>query len=253
VSWDPVQYAKFADHRLRPALDLLARVPGDAPARVVDLGCGSGQVTTRLAERWPAARITGVDSSREMLAAAPTGRGIEWREADLGQWRADGPVDVLYSNAALHWLGDHDALFPHLLGQLGDGGVLAVQMPRNFSAPSHATAHEMALSPRWRARLGPLVRPVPVADPGVYYDLLAPGATRVDIWETEYLQALTGARPVLEWIKGTWLRPFLAELTSEEGAEFEEEYARRVAPAYSPRADGVTLLPFRRLFIIAIR
>lgn len=254
VSWDPTQYAKFSDHRLRPALDLLARVPAVAPARVVDLGCGSGQVTARLAERWPGARITGVDSSPEMLAVArAAGAGIEWQEADLGGWRADPPVDVLYSNAALHWLGDHAALFRHLMAQVAGGGVLAVQMPRNFAAPSHALAHELALSARWRDRLGSLVRPAPVADPCVYYDLLAPAAASLDIWETEYLQPLTGARPVLEWIKGTWLRPFLAELDGAEAAEFQEEYARLVAPAYPPRPDGVTLLPFRRLFIVALR
>jgi trans-aconitate 2-methyltransferase len=254
MTWDPAQYAKFADHRLRPALDLLARIPTDAPASVVDLGCGTGNVTERLVERWPNARVIGVDTSAEMLAEArQRKRAIAWEQSDLGRWTASAPVDVLYSNAALHWLGDHAALFPRLLAQISPTGVLAVQMPRNFGAPSHAIARELASSSQWRAQLGDLVKPAPVAEPGFYYDLLSGRVARLEIWETEYIQPLPGDRPVLEWIKGTWLRPFLDRLSSDDGARFETQYAERAAAAYPRRGDGLTILPFRRLFIVAAR
>jgi trans-aconitate 2-methyltransferase len=254
VTWDPVQYAKFADHRLRPALDLLNRIPVESAEEVVDLGCGSGDVTARLAERWRGARVTGIDDSREMLAAARQRYpGLVWQQADLAGWSAVRPADVVYSNAALHWAGDHGRLFPHLLAQLRGGGALAVQMPNNFSAPTHAIAHQLAASERWRARLESLIRPAPVADPCFYYDLLVGRASRLDIWETEYLQPLSGEHPVLEWIKGSWLRPFLAALGDADARAFEDEYSHLAAQAYPRRPDGVTLLPFRRLFLVAIR
>lgn len=254
MSWDPAQYAKFTDHRIRPALDLLARVPLDAPSSVVDLGCGPGNVTVRLAERWPKSNITGVDGSSDMLRVAREKYPqLRWQQRDLATWSADQPVEVLYSNATLHWLGDHAALIPHLFAQVAGNGFMAIQMPRNFGAPSHRIAHELANSPRWRDRLQYLVRSTPVAEPGFYYDLLAPLTRHLEIWETEYIQALTGERPVLEWIKGTWLRPFLDVLDQSDQSSFESEYAMRVAEAYPRRADGVTIFPFRRLFLVAMR
>lgn len=252
MSWDPAQYAKFTDLRLRPALDLLGRIALDVPRTIVDLGCGSGNVTVRIAERWPEAAITGVDSSPEMLAVARERYPqLSWSQADLGVWAARGPVELIYSNAALHWLAGHERLFPSLLAQLAPGGVLAVQMPRNFAAPSHAICHELASTARWVGKLGSLVKPAPVAEPAVYYDLLRPHVRSLDLWETEYVQRLEGDRPVLEWIKGTWLRPFLDRLDAAESREFENDYAQRAARAYPRRFDGVTLLPFRRLFIVA--
>jgi trans-aconitate 2-methyltransferase len=254
MSWDPNQYAKFTDLRLRPALDLINRVPLDAPARIVDLGCGTGNVTARLAERWSGATVIGVDSSQEMLKVAREKyRAIAWQEADLSNWEAERPVELVYSNAALHWIGEHAQLFPRLIEQVLPGGVLAVQMPRNFAAPSHAICAELASSARWRSKLGQLVKPAPVAEPGVYYDLLRPRTSALEIWETEYVQPLEGERPVLEWIKGSWLRPFLGQLSADEALAFEDSYAERVAIAYPRRADGITLLPFRRLFIIGRR
>lgn len=254
MAWDPAQYAKFTDLRLRPALDLLARVPREAPTRVVDLGCGSGNVTKRIAERWPGAIVIGVDGSAEMLAVARKDYpALAWQHADLGDWEADSAIDVVYSNAALHWLGNHERLLPHLVAQVAPGGVLAVQMPRNFAAPSHAICAELALLPRWRERLEHLVKPAPVAAPEVYYDSLRSLVRTLDIWETEYIQRLEGERPVLEWIKGTWLRPFLDALPAAEAGAFEDAYASAAARAYPRRGDGVTLLPFRRLFIVAER
>ena len=252
MAWDPAQYLKFAGPRLRPALDLLQRIDRETPASVYDIGAGAGNVTRLIAARWPAARIVGVDSSAEMLAkAAAENPGIEWQEADLATWRPDRPAEIIYSNAALHWLDGHGGLFRGLFAALAPKGVLAVQIPRNFGARSHTLITETALDGPWRRVLEPLLRPAPVAEPEFYYDLLAPLAASLDIWETEYLQVLDGANPVKEWTKGTWLLPLLAALDEPERSRFEADYAARVAAAYPPRGDSKTLFPFRRLFLIA--
>jgi len=252
MAWDPAQYLKFAGPRLRPAIDLLQRVDAAQPRNIYDLGAGAGNVTPLIVERWPDAHVVGVDSSAEMLAkAAAESPQIEWRQADLGRWQPDAPADLIYSNAALHWLDNHKRLFPSLFSALAPGGVLAVQIPRNFGAPSHTSITETALNGPWRAQLEPLLRPSPVAEPGFYYDLLAPLAAKLDIWETEYLQVLDGPNPVKEWTKGTWLAPLLEVLAEPERSRFEAAYAERVAAFYPPRRDGKTLFPFRRLFIIA--
>ncbi|MGE0715278.1 MAG: methyltransferase domain-containing protein [Alphaproteobacteria bacterium] len=250
--WDPSQYLKFADHRLRPALDLLARVPLDRPGTIVDLGCGAGNVTRHLADRWPEARVIGVDSSPQMLSKA---RGIlpdaSWVEGDIATWTPPAPGDLIYSNAALHWLGDHGGLFPRLMGLLAPGGVLAVQMPRNYEAPSHTRLLDTAVSGPWRERLAPLVRPSPVAAPEAYHRALAGPGRTLDIWETVYMQVLEGENPVAEFTKGTALKPLLDALEEPQRSQFETEYRRRIAAAYQREADGTTLFPFRRLFIIA--
>jgi len=252
MAWDPAQYLKFAGPRLRPALDLLQAIQAEAPGTVYDLGAGAGNVTRLIQDRWPAAHITGVDSSAEMLAkAAAENPTIAWREADLATWRAERPADVIYSNAALQWLGDHEHLFPRIFAQLAPGGVLAVQMPRNFSAPSHLLIFETALDGPWRPRLEPLLNRSPVAPPDFFYDLLAPLAARLDIWESEYLQVLDGANPVKEYTKGSWLSPLLAALDEPLRGRFEAAYGERVLAAYPPRRDGRTLFPFRRLFLVA--
>ena len=252
MPWDPAQYLKFSDHRLRPAVDLLSRIDVANPAEVYDLGAGAGNVTRLLKERWPTARVTGVDESQEMLAKAAAGAPeIVWQRADLATWRPLRPADVIYSNAALHWLGDHDRAFPALFSALAPGGVLAVQMPRNFSAPSHTAISEAVRSGAWRTKLEPLLRPAPVGEPAFYFDLLAPRAATLDIWETEYLQVLEGDHPVKEWTKGTWLRPLLDALHEPERSRFEGCYAELVGHAYPRRPDGRTLFPFRRLFIVA--
>ncbi len=252
MAWDPAQYLKFAGPRLRPAVDLLQRIAAETPAAVYDLGAGAGNVTRLIAARWPDARVVGVDGSAEMLAkAAAENPGIEWQQADLATWRPERPAAIIYSNAALHWLDDHDRLLPGLFAALAPNGILAVQMPRNFGARSHTLITETALSGPWRQTLEPLLRPSPVAEPEFYYDLLAPRAAALDIWETEYLQVLDGVNPVKEWTKGTWLLPLLAALEEPDRSRFEAAYAERVAAAYPPRRDGKTLFPFRRMFIIA--
>lgn len=254
MKWDPGQYLAFADLRLRPALDLLARIPAEAPKFVVDLGCGPGNLTPYLKARWPRARVAGVDASAEMLAKARSAvPDAEFAQADIGAWTPDAPPDVIFSNAALHWLDRHEELFPRLFGLLAPGGVLAVQMPRNHGAPSHTEIIATVEAGPWRARLEPLLRPSPTHPPAVYYDLLAPLAARLDIWETEYLQVLEGKDPVKEFTKGSALKPFLDALEGAERAAFEEAYAARLRAAYPPQPDGRTLFPFRRLFLVAAR
>src|SRR5262249_17749696 len=252
--WDPSKYLEFAGPRLQPALDLLSRVPLAAPASVYDLGCGAGNVTRFLAERWPTAFVTGVDGSPAMLAkaraAAPS---VPWEEADLQTWRPSRPANLLFSNAALHWLDGHAHLFPRLVADLSPGGVLAVQMPRNHGAPSHTEMVAAAEAGPWRERLRPTLRARPVAEPSLYYDVLAPHATRLDIWETEYLHVLEGTNPVVEGARGSALNPPLDARGGPERAGFVADYAPRVARAYPPRPDGRTLFPFRRLFILAVR
>lgn len=254
TAWDPRQYLRFSGHRLRPAVDLLNRIDLAEPKRIVDLGCGAGNVTVLLRDRWPSAALTGVDGSADMLAQARAAAAdVKWIEADMARWTPAAPPDLIYSNAALHWLGDHEALFPRLVDMLAPGGVLAVQMPRNFGAPSHTAMADAARSGPWRDRLEPLLRPPPVSEPDVYYGLLAPLAATIDIWETDYLQVLEGDDPVAEWTKGTWLRPLLDALEEPDRSGFELVYRERVRAAYPRRADGRTLFPFRRLFVIAQR
>jgi trans-aconitate 2-methyltransferase len=253
MAWSPEQYLKFADHRLRPAVDLLNRIGAEAPAVVYDLGCGAGNVTRLLRARWPAARIVGVDSSREMLdRAARAVPDVEWVLADLATWRPDVAPDVVYSNAALHWLDGHDRLFPALLGALAPHGTLAVQMPRNHGAPSHTGMVAAARASPARARLEAVLRESPVRPPEFYWGLLA-GAAAVDVWETEYLHALQGDAPVVQWTMGTALKPLLDALEEPARGAFLADYTRRMAEAYPRRADGTTLFPFRRLFAVATR
>jgi trans-aconitate 2-methyltransferase len=251
MAWNPQQYLKFAQPRLRPALDLVARIGATRPKVIYDLGCGAGNITRLLAERWPQARIVGVDDSAAMLAqAAQSSSTIEWVLENLATWQPEAPADVIFSNAALHWLPQHRALFPTLAAMLASGGTLAVQMPRNFLAPSHTAIHDTVRAGPWCSRLEALLVPPPVAEPQLYYSVLQEHAAALDIWETEYLHVLTGKDAVKEWTKGTWLKQFLDRLEEPERSAFEADYAQRVAAAYPPLANGETLFPFRRLFIL---
>ena len=252
MAWDPTLYLKFGDERLRPGFELLARI-GDLPAGpLYELGCGTGVHARAIAARWPERVLTAIDHSPEMLTkAAAEASSIRWVEADIAQWTAPAPGALIFSNATLQWLGEHERLFPHLLRQLVGGGVLAVQMPRNHDQPSHQAMLAAAEAGPWRTRLRPLLRPSPVAPPAVYYDLLRPLAARLDIWETTYLHELAGENPVAEWTKGTALKPLLDALEGDQRRDFEAAYRARVAEAYPPAASGRTLFPFRRLFLIA--
>lgn len=248
MKWDPVQYLAFDDERQRPALDLLTRVMAETPGTVHDLGCGPGTVTRLLAKRWPGASVSGVDSSADMLSRAPEG-GVRWVQADIATWQPDAPADVIYSNAALHWLDDHAALFPRLLAALAPGGTLAVQMPRNHGAPSHTCMVDAAAAGPWKNAVTAVLRPSPVAEPDYYYGVLAPHCATLDIWETDYVHVMDGDNPVVEWTKGTALRPLL-EAAGEHADTFLAAYRARIADAYPKQADGKTLFPFKRLFLV---
>ncbi len=246
MQWDPSQYARFADHRSRPFFDLVARVGADAPRQVVDLGCGSGELTATLAERWPSAHVRGIDASAEMIAAAPAG---DFSVGSAQDFDATG-VDVLVSNAMLQWVPDHEPIVARWCRQLDPGGWLALQVPDNFEAPSHALMRTLAESPAWSARLGTVLRDARnrVA-PEAYLALLLDGGFDADVWQTDYLHLLTGEDPVLEWVRGTGLRPVLAALSAADGAAFEETYAAMLREAYPRTAHG-TVLPFRRTFVV---
>ena len=258
--WDPGQYHKFTDHRLRPALELLDRVPIIGASLVYDLGCGPGNVTRVIAERFAGARVAGIETSSEMLAKAaePPSR-IEWIEADIAGWEPERAPELVYSNAALHWIDDHATLFPKLFGFVAPGGCLAVQMPLSFPMPSHVLMRETLAnggvngSQLGDESLATAVARKWVLDAGDYYDLLAPEAASVDLWETEYIQRLDGDDPVLEWVKATGLRPILNGLDGAERTRFVEVYRERLRRKYPRRAGGHTLYPFRRLFMVATR
>lgn len=258
--WDPQQYLKFADHRARPALELLERVPLENPSLIYDLGCGDGQMARLMAERWPDATVYGVDNSPQMLdKAGATPSRVTWLEADIQHCSPAEPPDLIYSNATLQWLDAHETLFPRLLESLAPGGCLAVQMPLSWGMPSHRLMREtLADGGPGGGALGSddLRRSVArkwVLDAEEYYDLLVGLAAGLDIWETEYLQVLEGDDPVLEWVKGTGLRPILNGLDGDERETFLAEYAQRLREAYPMRANGRTLYPFRRLFLVATR
>ncbi len=252
--WHAPTYLTFAAERQRPAEDLLARLTLADPAVVYDLGCGTGNITALLAKRWPGARITGIDSSVEMLTVARSSSSpITWTQANLAEWQPGEAADLLFSNAALHWLDDHERLFPRLLGFLNDRGVLAVQMPRNPDAATIRSLIESVEAGPWQQRLRAVLRSEPVHGPEIYMAMLLPRVSALDVWETVYWQVLTGDNPVLAWTRGTLLRPLLAALNDDEQDAFLADYGARLSRAYPQRADGLTLFPFRRLFIVATR
>ncbi len=257
AAWDPVRYLRFAGERARPFADLVARIDAGSPRSVVDLGCGAGALTASLAQRWPAARVTGVDSSETMLAAAAAhavpGK-VEFTAGDVATWEPDGPVDVVVSNATLHWVPAHDRVMARWAGWLSPGGTVAVQVPGNFRAPTHALLTTLCRSSRWSAQLaeaGP--DPDTVLEPGGYYDVLTTAGLDADVWETTYLHVLDGDDPVLNWVRSTQLRPVLARLDGDDAAEFTAAYAGALREAYPRRPDGTTLLPFRRIFAVGSR
>ena len=258
VCWDPQQYLQYEHERERPWAELLARVVHPGPSEVVDLGCGPGITTTRLLARWPDAHILGIDSSAEMISharpLAVPGR-LDFRQADLREWRPDGPVDVLLSNATLHWVPGHQSLLPQFVACLAPGGCFAFQVPANFAEPSHTLLYELARSDRWAARLGAVVLPSS-SPPAAYLSTLIATGARADVWETTYFHVLDGPDAVLEWVRGTALRPFVTALEAvdageQEAAEFEHAYAAALRAAYPRDAEGRTVFPFRRIFGVA--
>jgi trans-aconitate 2-methyltransferase len=253
-SWDATLYLQFADERTRPAADLVGRIALQEPRRIIDLGCGPGNSTELLFRRWPAAEIAGLDSSPAMIEAA-RGRHPErrWILADAATWQADEPLDLIFSNAALQWLPDHQRLLPALVGQLTAQGALAVQIPAHTASPLHQAIDQIARQPRWAERLRHARGALTIETPDFYYRALQPHVARVDLWTSEYYHVFESQHMIVEWIRGTGLRPFLDALQPEEQAAFEQELRRAVELAYPLQPDGRVLFPFRRLFLIGYR
>jgi trans-aconitate 2-methyltransferase len=252
--WDAAQYLRYADERSRPFGDLLARVTAENPRFVADLGCGPGNLTRTLPERWPAAQILGVDHSPEMLGQAHPlaipGR-LHFVQADIACWRPDQPVDLLVSNAALQWVPDHDVLIARLVELLSPGGTLAVQMPYHFQNPAHLVIEETKAAPRWRGSLQGVGLNQQSVRPLLWYvEYLHDLGLTVDAWQTTYVHVLSGENPVLEWFKGSALRPLLNVLEPQAQADFLHEVGDRLKATYPPRG-AVTLLSFPRLFLVA--
>jgi trans-aconitate 2-methyltransferase len=252
-TWDPDRYLTYADERGRPFVELLARIGAAAPAEVVDLGCGPGNLTGLLAERWPDAHVVGLDSSPEMIETARAlGQPVKYAVADLREWRPERPVDVLVSNATLQWVPAHLELLPALVGSVTPGGWFAFQVPGNFDEPSHTLRTELAAEPDYAPYTAGVAVPSS-HDPATYYDALAAAGCTVDVWETTYTHVLRGPDPVFTWVSGTGARPTLQALPDDVRSRFEVELKARLAAAYPVRTDGTVLLPFRRVFAVAQR
>ncbi len=254
MDWSAKQYTAFEDERTRPVRDLLAAVPGRATT-AVDLGCGPGNSTEMLLQRFPSAIVTGLDSSPDMIQAAQARLPqLRFRVADIATWDETGPFDAILANAVLQWLPDHAGLLPRLTTKLAPGGSLAVQMPDNLNEPAHRLMREVAADGLWAAKLADAAGArEAMGTPGWYYGVLRPHCARVDVWRTTYHHPLAGADAVVEWFKGSGLRPFLAPLTPSEAVSFLAEYRDRIADAYPAMPDGSVLLPFPRLFLVSTR
>ena len=253
--WSAKQYLKFADERTRAARDLLAQVRLDNPRLIYDLGCGPGNSTELLVTAYPDAEIVGVDSSPNMLATARASLAdLRFVEGDLSVWRPDRRADLLFANAIFQWVPNHLSVLRDLADDLSVGGALAVQMPNNFKELSHALMRETAAEGPWKGKLADALAARDVLpSPKAYYDVLKPAVKRVDIWETSYCHPLNGPGAIVEWLKGSGLRPFLDPLSEGEKTKFLEIYEQQLAIAYPAAIDGKSLLRFPRLFIIAQR
>lgn len=251
-SWDDAQYLKFAEERTRPARELLARVQVEKPQRVVDLGCGPGNSTELLSDRYPFAELTGVDNAQAMLLRArrdlPT---VEFVDADVATYNPPAAVDLLFANAVFQWLPAHEVLIPRLFSTVRAGGALAFQVPCNVDEPSHRLMRELA-GP-FLERISKVSARPHVEGPAYYYDLLAPLAQKLDIWQTTYEHVLDDAQAIVEWVKGTGLRPYLDAVGDDLQARYLEAYTAAIDKAYPPRSDGKRLFSFPRLFVVAHR
>ena len=255
ADWSAEQYLKFEDERTRPSRDLLAQIPLADARKVVDIGCGPGNSTELLVKRWPQAAVTGIDTSADMLRQArerlPAQKFIE---ANVAHWAPPENTDVLFANAIFQWVPGHLKQLQRLTGALPPGGVLAVQMPDSLEEPAHVLMREVAQSGPWREQLADKARVrETLPTPGGYYDALRPLCSRLEIWHTIYNHVLDDAAAVVEWVKGTGLRPFLDPLEAPERKQYLAEYTTRVAAAYPPQQDGKVLLRFPRLFIVAVK
>lgn len=256
MSWSAKQYVAFEDERTRPACDLLAAIPSVDARSAIDIGCGPGNSTELLVERFTNAAVRGVDSSTDMIEAARKRLPqVQFDTVDIGTWNDSGPFDVIFANAVLQWLPDHATLLPSLAARLTQGGSLAIQMPDNLNEPSHRLMREVAADGPWASKLADAAgQRTEMASASDYYSMLRPHCTRVDVWRTIYHHPLAGgASGVVEWFKGSGLRPFLEPLDDAEKAQYLKQYQAAIEQAYPTLSDGSVLLPFPRLFIVATR
>lgn len=255
LAWSAKQYLVFEDERTRPARDLLARVPLDRAGRVIDLGCGPGNSTELLVERFGAEAVSGLDSDDDMLAKARARLpGISFTKADIAGWRPDGPVDLLYANAVFQWLPDYLEILARLMECLSPGGVLAVQMPDNLGEPSHVAMEETGADGPWSAAFaGGRIRRARLPSPADYLQRLQGMSASVEVWHTVYYHPMADAQAIVDWVEGTGLRPYLAAVAPEQRDAFRAAYLKRIDAAYPPMADGRRLLAFPRLFVVAVR
>lgn len=253
--WDPNLYLRFSDQRGRPASDLIAQIKLDRPRRIIDLGCGTGNSTEQLHGRWPQAEIAGLDSSANMLAQARRHHpDWQWIEGPIESWQANGPCDLVFSNAALHWVPDHGSLFPRLLSSVAPGGALAVQMPYNFQSPAHQAMKRVAADPRWKGKLDGASENYHVQPIAFYYKALSKTAAVLNLWESEYLQIMSSPRAILDWVRSTAMRGYLDRLPDDrEREQFEELCLREFEKSYPAERDGKVLFPYRRMFIVAYK
>lgn len=250
MAWDPDRYERFADHRARPGVELISRIPQIDASTIVDLGCGTGHLTALLGGLWEHAAVTGVDSSIDMIDRARSDRpSMDWLLGDIASWEPDAPVDIIFSNAALHWLEDHEHVFRRLRSLLAPGGVLAVQMPDNWQAPDHTIPGDILDDGSWPEAARRALLRDPLSRVEDYRMWVQPSA--VDIWRTTYYQELTGEDPVWTWVTGSFMRPVLAELDDAGRGRMEQLCRARYRIAFPPSEDGTTMLPFTRLFIVA--
>lgn len=254
-AWNPELYLRFEQQRTRPAWDLVDRIAIETPSRIADLGCGPGNSTEMVKTRWPKAAVTGVDSSAEMLEQAREKHpDWQWKQADVGTWQAEEPVDVLFSNACFQWVPGHAALMPHLMASVASGGALGMQLPYHFESPLHQAIMRLARQPEWEATLAEARGQLVVESPVFYYKALAPLSRVVDTWITHYYHPLPGPEDVLNWIRSTGLRPFLAALPDDAArAKFEALLLEAIREAYPPLVDGKIHFIFPRLFVVAYK
>ncbi|MCA9016219.1 MAG: trans-aconitate 2-methyltransferase [Planctomycetaceae bacterium] len=251
--WDADQYLKFQRERTQPAVDLAARVQLESPGRIVDVGCGPGNSTAVLVSRFPEAELSGLDSSLDMLKTARASNAkVNWFQADVISWEPEEKYDLIFSNAVLQWVPDHATVFPRLMRFLNPGGALAVQLPAHYASPLHRCVVEVSALPEWREATANARQRLVSESRWFYYDLLAPLATKIDLWETEYMHIMENVEAILEWFRGTGLRPYLEALSDEiQQAQFEAELLERYRDAYPLQQNGKVLFPFRRLFVVA--
>lgn len=251
--WDAVQYLKFQRERTQPAIDLAARVRLETPERMIDVGCGPGNSTAVLASRFPDADLSGLDSSAEMLETARASNAeINWFQADITTWEPEEKYELIFSNAVLQWVLDHTTAFPRLMRFLRPGGALAVQLPAHYASPLHRCVVEVSELPEWRDATANARQRLTTESCSFYYDLLAPLTAEIDLWETEYIHIMENVEEILEWFRGTGLRPYLEALPDDnQRVRFESELLARYRDAYPTQANGKVLFPFRRLFLVA--